>query len=77
MSTGEIIRLDAHIVDVLSDTAFRAVLANGHRIVAYSASAARRQTSGLQEGTAVTVELSPFDMSAGRIVDVKNDQGVQ
>jgi translation initiation factor IF-1 len=72
---GEIIQLDARVVGMLSDTAFRAELGNGHRIVAYAAEAARSRVRGLRPGDPVKVELSPFDMSAGRIVDAVERRG--
>lgn len=64
----EIIRLDARLVDMVPPAAFIGELGNGHRIVAYIRRVDRQALQGLQTGDCVTVELSPFDMSKGRIV---------
>jgi translation initiation factor IF-1 len=55
-------------VEVLGEGLFRAELANGHRLVAHTARRQRAQTAALGAGDKVRLELSPFDMSAGRIV---------
>jgi len=64
----EIIRLDAKVVGVIADAVFRAELGNGHRLVAYPAPADREKARELALGTGIRVEMSPFDMSRGRIV---------
>lgn len=64
----EIIRLDARLVGVLPPTAFVGELANGHRVVAYFEARDRVSFESLKPGTVVTVDMSPFDMSKGRIV---------
>ena len=67
MHEKEIIRLDARVVGVIGTSAFRAELANGHRIVAFSAGLDKERTASLNLGDVVKVEMSPFDMSRGRI----------
>lgn len=65
---GEIIRLDGTVVGVITNAVFRAELANGHRLVAYAAPADRRKAAALRPEARVRLEMSPFDMSKGRIV---------
>ena len=68
MSKNENIFLDASLRDVLDRNAFRAVLKNGHEIIAYRlAQDNELQSCGV--GDFVKVEMSPFDMSKGRIIN--------
>ncbi len=62
------ILLDARLTGVLHTRAFRAQLDNGHEIVAYRQHAEGSQAI-LHPGDRVKVRLSPFDMSAGRILE--------
>jgi translation initiation factor IF-1 len=66
----DLIFLDAKLVNQINSRAFRAELANGHSLVAYSRGVSPHEIGA---GNTVKVCLSPFDMSAGRIVfeDVK------
>lgn len=63
----EIIGLDAVIVSVLSEKAFRARLANGHEFVAFRSSRSAGAERELAVGDRVAVKMSPFDMSRGEI----------
>ncbi len=68
----ETIKLDARIVAVLHTRAFRALLDNGHEITAY-----RRSVGGyhatVQPGDRVCLRVSPFDFSAGEILDKETE----
>ena len=67
MDVRETILLDARLESVIEPHAFRAVLENGHRFTAYVA--ARDRTERVPEkGALVKVEMSPYNMSVGRIV---------
>lgn len=66
---SEIIRLDARVVDVLQGAAFTAELTNGHRIVAYAGPREKLKFGACLPGDRVIVEMSPYDMSRGRIVE--------
>jgi translation initiation factor IF-1 len=68
MAGPEIIRLDARVVSVIANAVFRVELANGHRLVAFAARAEKGRAGGLKPGDTVRVELSPCDMSRGRLV---------
>jgi len=59
--------LDARLISVIDSNAFNAELRNGHRFVAFS----RRRDKGFKVpgiGAAIIVEMSPYDMSKGRLV---------
>ena len=67
MEKKETILLDARLISVIDNNAFDAELASGHRFVAF----AGRVCQGMklpQVGEQVTVEMSPYDMSKGRLV---------
>lgn len=66
MNENERILLDAEIIAVISERAFRARLRNGHLLVAFVAGPPDQRRSW-SPGDRVRVELSPYDMSKGRI----------
>ena len=67
MGERETILLDARLEAVIDSHAFRAVLGNGHVFTAFIA--ARDREKGLPvSGSCVKVEMSPYNMGAGRIV---------
>jgi len=72
-SKKETIVLDARIFSVIDNNAFGAELRNGHRFAAFFASGDKR-FSGLFPGALVEVEMSPYDMSKGRLATLK-EQG--
>jgi translation initiation factor IF-1 len=65
----ELIYLDARLTSVIQDRAFRAELPTGHAIVAW---VERGIPVSYQRGDDVTVQMSPYDMSKGRIVRRKD-----
>jgi translation initiation factor IF-1 len=68
MSKNENILLDAVLRDVLDRNAFRAMLKNGHEIIAFIlAQDVELQSCGV--GDFVKVEMTPYDMSKGRIIN--------
>ncbi|MCX6996209.1 MAG: translation initiation factor IF-1 [Kiritimatiellaeota bacterium] len=60
--------LDAQVLSVIKDNVFRAQLANGHELVAYAGRSSGVAAAGVRIGDRVSVALSPYDMSQGRIV---------
>lgn len=60
--------LDARLKAVINNTAFRAELDNGHEFTAFAGRGAELQAMGLQPGARIRVEMSPYDMSRGRIL---------
>ena len=55
------------VVSCLQPGVFRVELPNGHQVLAYAAGPRRKSQCRLGVGDAATVELSPFDMSKGRL----------
>jgi len=68
MKKKENILLDAVIQGVIGHAAFDATLPNGHGFVAYALRADRERADSLKNGDHVVVEMSPYDMSKGKIV---------
>lgn len=68
MPREDAIAVEGIVVAVLGEGLFRAELANGHRLVAHTARRQRAQAADVAVGDKVRLELSPFDMSMGRIL---------
>ena len=62
------INVEGVIVQVLGDGLFRAELKNGHQLLAHGTRRNREKLTVLKPGETVNLELSPFDMSKGRIL---------
>ena len=65
---SENFELDATLKTVLNNTAFCAELDNGHGFTAFAGRGAAAQAESLRPGERVRVEMSPYDMSRGRIL---------
>ena len=63
----EVIELEGTIVETLPGTQFRVELQNGHKIIAHVAGKMRKHFIRIVPGDSVTVELTPYDLSKGRI----------
>jgi translation initiation factor IF-1 len=63
----EVIELQGVVVEALPGTQFRVELENGHKIIAHVAGKMRKHYIRLVPGDSVTVELTPYDLSKGRI----------
>lgn len=69
MCKRELILLDADLENMISNSVFHAVLKNGHTLVAYVPRGDAGTATFLRVGDRVRVEMSPYDMSRGRIVE--------
>jgi translation initiation factor IF-1 len=67
MQKNELILLDARITEMINNHAFRAVLGNGHALVAYLPGQGKVAEIALRVGDTVRVRMSPYDMSRGEI----------
>ena len=68
MAKEEAIQMEGKVVETLPNTMFRVELENGHVIVAHISGKMRKHYIRILTGDAVTVELTPYDLSKGRIV---------
>ena len=64
----EIIKLDGVVKETLPSTTFKVELENGHEILAHISGRMRVNYIRLLPGDKVTVEISPYDLTKGRIV---------
>lgn len=67
MAKEEHIEMNGVVREVLPDSRFRVTLDNGHELIAYSAGKMRRHHIRILAGDKVSLELSPYDLSKGRI----------
>ena len=63
----EMIEMEGVVSEVLPDTRFRVGLTNGHKVIAYMSGRMRKHRIRILAGDKVTLEMSPYDMSKGRI----------
>ena len=71
MSSQDTIRVQGTIVERLPNTLYRVQLPNNHRLLAFVPKRLRL-AQALQAGTAVTLEISPFDFSVGRLTETQS-----
>jgi translation initiation factor IF-1 len=67
MAKEELIEMHGVVNEVLPDSRFRVTLDNGHQLIAYAAGKMRRHYIRVLAGDNVSLELSPYDLSKGRI----------
>ncbi len=68
MGKEEKIELEGTVVEALPGTQFRVELDNGHEVLAYLSGKMRRYYIRILLGDRVRVEVSPYDLTRGRIV---------
>jgi len=68
MSKEEPIEMEGTVVDTLPNTMFRVELENGHIVTAHISGKMRKNYIRILTGDKVTVQLTPYDLSKGRIV---------
>ena len=66
-SQKEVIKLTGKVVESLPNTQFRVELENGHIIIAHMSGKMRKNYIRLVPGDKVKVELTPYDLTKGRI----------
>ena len=67
MSKDDVFEMEGTVVEVLPSTTFKVQLANGHIITAHVSGKIRMHTIRILPGDKVTVEISPYDLTRGRI----------
>lgn len=67
MTKEENIEMNGIVLDTLPNTMFRVQLENGHIIMAHISGKIRKNYIRILTGDKVTVELTPYDLSKGRI----------
>ena len=67
MSKEDVIEVDGTVVEALPNTNFKVELENGHQILAHISGKLRMNYIKILPGDKVKVELSPYDLTRGRI----------
>jgi translation initiation factor IF-1 len=67
MAKEVLIEMNGVVMEVLPDSRYRVTLENGHQLVAYTAGKMRKHRIRILAGDKITLELSPYDISKGRI----------
>ncbi len=68
MAKEQPIKVDGTIIETLPNATFRVELENGHQVLAHISGKMRMHFIKILPGDKVTLELSPYDLSRGRIV---------
>ena len=68
MSKEDNIEMQGTIIETLPNTTFRVELETGHEVIAHISGKMRKNYIRILTGDKVTVQLTPYDLSKGRIV---------
>ncbi len=68
MSKDDVIEMEGKVIEALPNAMFQVELPNGHRIMAHISGKMRMNFIRIYPGDKVTIELSPYDLSKGRII---------
>lgn len=67
MAKEELIEMRGTVDEVLPDSRFRVTLENGHQLIAYTGGKMRKFRIRILAGDQVSLEMSPYDLSKGRV----------
>ena len=67
MAKEDLIEFEGTVVELLPDARFRVRLDNGHETLAYSSGKMKKNRIRILAGDRVTVEMTPYDLTKGRI----------
>ena len=67
MSKSDVIEIEGKVVEALPNAMFTVELPNGHKIMAHISGKMRMNFIRIYPGDRVTIELSPYDLTRGRI----------
>ncbi len=68
MAKEELLEFEGVVEEVLPNTMFRVTLENGHEMLAHSSGRMRKNRIRVLAGDKVTVEMTPYDLTKGRII---------
>lgn len=67
MSKEDLMEFDGLVTDLLPNAMFKVELENGHTVIAHTAGKMRKNRIRILAGDKVTVEMTPYDLTKGRI----------
>ena len=65
---GDAFQVEGRVIEASPNGTWRVQLANGHRLTAFAAGKTKRNFAGLKAGDKVKLQLTPYDLSVGRIL---------
>jgi translation initiation factor IF-1 len=68
MPGGDAFKIEGRVVEALPNGTFRVELKNGHRLTAFFTGKAKENLAGVKAGSSVKLQLTPYDLSVGRIL---------
>ena len=68
MSKADVIEVEGTVIEKLPNAMFQVEIENGHRVLAHISGKLRMNFIRILAGDKVTIELSPYDLSKGRII---------
>jgi len=68
MAKEDAIQMEGEVIETLPNTTFRVKLKNGHVVTAHISGKMRKNYIRILTGDAVTVEMTPYDLTKGRII---------
>ena len=68
MSKSDVIEITCKVIEKLPNAMFQVELENGHQVLAHISGKLRMNYIRILPGDKVTIELSPYDLSKGRII---------
>ena len=68
MSKADVIEIEGTVIEKLPNAMFQVHLENGHQVLAHISGKLRMNYIRILPGDKVTIELSPYDLSKGRII---------
>ena len=68
MAKQDVLQFKGKVVEILKNAQFRVLLENGHTITAHTAGKLRKNRIRVLQGDNVTVEVTPYDLTKGRII---------
>ena len=68
MSKQDLLEFKGKVIDLLPNAMFRVKLENGHTVTSHTAGKLRKNRIRVLQGDNVTVEMTPYDLTKGRII---------
>jgi translation initiation factor IF-1 len=68
MPGGDAFKVEGRVIEVVPNGTYRVELKNGHRLTAFATRSALKNLAGLKAGSRVKLQLTPYDLSVGRLL---------
>lgn len=68
MAKEELLEFKGKVIEILPNAMFRVQLENGHQIIAHTSGRMRKHRIRILLGDEVTVEMTPYDLTKGRVI---------